>query len=180
MEGWYVAKCKPQKETYLMTFLSQRGVGVFFPRIMRPGPTGGTLKGLFPTYMFCYLDPESSIWPVVRWAPGMAYILSCDGEPTRVPETMVDYLQKRVSGWNSEGGSRNLNQGDKVVVLGGPFSGLEGIFQRYVTSKERCRVLLEVVGRLASVELAEWDVKGDGGDQWASASADPVGSRLSA
>jgi transcription antitermination factor NusG len=46
-----------------------------------------------------------------------------------------------------------------VVVLSGPFTGLEGVFQRYVPSRERCRILLEAVGKLATVELPEWDLQ---------------------
>ena len=159
MEGWYVAKIKPQKETCLMSFLSQWGVEVFFPRMMQPGKSGGVLKPLFPTYMFCYLDPQSSIWPVARWAPGMSYFLSHDDVPIGVPHTVVEYLQERVSRWNDGRRCADLAQGDKVVVLGGPFSGLEGIFQQYVPSRQRCQVLIETLGRLATVELPEWDIK---------------------
>ena len=159
MEGWYVAKIKPQKETCLMSFLSQWDVEVFSPKIAQPGRASGVMKSLFPTYLFCYLDPKSSIWPVVRWAPGMAYFLNHDGDPTCVPQSMVEYLQQRVSQWNDQGISRDLHQGDRVAVLNGPFSGLEGIFQRYIPSRERCQILLEAVGRLATIELPEWDVK---------------------
>ena len=76
-----------------------------------------------------------------------------------MPERMVEYLKNRVRGWNERGTSRQLKEGDRVMVLSGPFAGLEGIFQRYVPSRERCRILLEAVGRLATVELPEWDVE---------------------
>lgn len=158
MEGWYVAKVRSQKETSLVTFLAQWGVEVFFPRIVQPGRTDKGLVPLFPTYMFCRLDPEASVWPIAKWAPGMAYFLSCDGVPTRVPEQMVDYLERRVSQWNEQASVSCLVQGERVEVLGGPFAGLEGIFQRYLPSKQRCQILLEVVGRLTQVELPERDL----------------------
>lgn len=159
MEGWYVAKSKPQKEASLVRFLSQWDVEVFFPQVVHSTRTGRQLQALFPTYLFCHLDPESSVWPVVRWAPGMAYFLAFDGQPTRVPQTLVDYLRQRVGQLSAEGPSRHLAPGDKVTVLSGPFTGLEGIFQRYVPGRQRCRILLEVVGRLTSTELPEWDVQ---------------------
>lgn len=158
MEGWYVAKVKPQKEGSLESFLEQWGVEVFLPKIIQPGRSG-CLKALFPTYLFCRIDPESRVWPVARWAPGMAYFLNHDGEPVRVPERMVEFLKDRVKDWNEQGTSRRLKEGDRVVVLSGPFAGLEGIFERYVPSRERCRILLEAVGKLATVELPEWDVE---------------------
>ena len=175
MEGWYVAKSKPQQEGSLISFLSGWNVDVFFPKILSPGRARGVWKALFPTYIFCHLDPESSVWPAVRWAPGMAYFLNYDGVPTRVPQSLVDYLRQRVSQWNETGGARQLTQGDKVVVLGGPFAGFEGNFQYYMPSKERCRILLEVVGRLTAVDLPESDVKEVSHSSLTPAAPTPVG-----
>ena len=158
MESWYVAKVKAQRETTTENFLSQCGVQVFCPRVVSPGHNGGKSQALFPTYLFCYVDPGSVIWPRVRWAPGMSYFLSCDGDPIPVPDTLVDYLRLRVTQWNDPGQFRQLSQGDRVVVTEGPFAGLEGIFQRYVVAKQRCRIFLEVVARLINVELPEWEV----------------------
>ena len=157
MEGWYIAKAKPQKEGSLKSFLEQWGVEVFYPKVPQPGRNVGQ-KPLFPTYLFCYLDPASRVWPIARWAPGMAYFLNHEGEPTRIPETVVEYLMSRVAQWDSKDG-RQLKHGDKVLIVSGPFAGLEGIFQRYIPSRERCRILLEAVGKLGTVELPEWEIK---------------------
>lgn len=159
MEGWYVAKVKPQKERGLTSYLSQWDVEVFFPQILQLGQSSQVLKPLFPTYIFCYFDPRSSIWPVVRWAPGMGYILNHEDEPYRVPETLITYLRQQVKHWNERKPSTYLNKGEQVKVLGGPFSGLEGIFQKYVPSRKRCNILLEVIGRLTSVELPEYHIE---------------------
>ncbi|MFQ6027541.1 MAG: transcription termination/antitermination protein NusG [Dehalococcoidia bacterium] len=159
MEGWYVAKIKPQKETCLMSFLAEWEVEAFFPRIMEQTKSGLALKPLFPSYMFCRLDPQSSVWPVARWAPGMAYFLNHDGEPICVPDSMVEYLQERVGQWNGRDSGPSLTKGDQVVVLDGPFAGLEGVFQRYLAGRERCLILLETLGNLATIELPERDVR---------------------
>ena len=82
------------------------------------------------------------------------------GEPASIPQTMIDYLQRRVTQWNNQTCSHQLNSGEKVVVTGGPFDGLEGIFQRYIPGRQRCRILLQIVGRLTSVELPAWELKG--------------------
>lgn len=159
MESWYVAKAKPRKELGVMSFLGHQDIEVFFPRILEPGRWGPVLKPLFPTYMFCRFDAESGIWPVARWAHGISYFLTQDGVPVCVPQSMIDYLQERVANWNGDGVSRKIDQGDKVVVLGGPFAGLAGIFQRYVPGRQRCTVFLEVIGRMSAVELPEVDIK---------------------
>lgn len=157
--AWYVAKSKPQKEAVLSDFLSQCGVEVFFPKIVQPGPRGDSWQALFPTYLFCSIGPEARM-PVVRWAPGMAYFLTFDGELAQVPGQLLEYLQRRVAEWNARHSSCSLNQGDHITILRGPFAGLDGIFQKYTSGQQRCQILLEILGRLARVELPERDVRG--------------------
>lgn len=155
MKSWYVAKVKPRKEGLLIDYLSNREVGVYFPKILRTTRRGRVLEALFPTYLFCRLDPHSPGWPLIRWAPGLSYFLGSDGEPSPVPETLIGYLQSRVNWWNGEGFRRRLTPGERVRVVGGPFDGLEGIFQKYVPARQRCRVLLRTVSRLMAAEVPE-------------------------
>jgi transcription antitermination factor NusG len=164
MEGWYIAKVKPQKEGALTSFLGQWGIEVFYPKIVLPGRNSGR-KALFPSYVFCRLDPQSGVWPVARWAPGISYFLNHDGEPTPFPEIMVQGLKQRVADWNEPGGDRRLHRGSQVVILSGPFSGLEGIFQRYVPGRKRCQILLDAVGRFGTVELSEREVTARGAEE---------------
>ncbi len=159
MNNWYIARIKVQKETALQTFLSIYGIGAFSPKIIYLGQKGGTPKPLFPTYMFCDVDRESSLWPIVRWAPGISYFLPRDGDPAQIPQALIDFLRQRTTQWNDSSNLSHLRQGDKVVVTGGPFVSLEGVFQSYIPSKDRCRILLDVVGRLTRVELPGSEVE---------------------
>ena len=59
MQSWYVAKVKVQNESVLQTFLASYDVEVFSPTVATPGVKGGGTTALFPTYVFCYLDPAS-------------------------------------------------------------------------------------------------------------------------
>ena len=159
MQSWYIAKINVQKETVLQTFLSNYGVGAFSPKIIYLGQKGGTPKPLFPTYMFFDVDPESSNWPIVRWAPGIMYFLPRDGFPAPIPQELIDFLRQRTTEGNESSNISHLRQGDKVVVTGGPLVSLEGVFQSYLPSKDRCRILLDVVGRLTRVELPGSEVE---------------------
>lgn len=159
MRAWYVAKSKPQKEDWLKASLNHLGVEVFFPRVTAKRRGKQILEPLFPTYLFCQFDSDDLNWPAIRWAPGLNYFLGVDGVASRVPDDLVDDIQRGVESWN-DGGHRDqrLNLGDQVKVTRGAFVGLEGIFQRYIPSRERCRILLEIVGRLTVVELHEGDL----------------------
>ena len=162
MKAWYVAKTKPAKERYVETcFTEAWGVEVFSPIIRRP--VGGKAKWepLFPTYLFCSVDISSADWPAVRWTPGLCYFLATGEEITPVSEELITHLKQRVSWWNGGGYAPRFSPGDRVVVTSGPFSGLEGVFQRYVPARQRCQVLLEVLGQLSKVELPEGVLKVD-------------------
>lgn len=155
MEAWYVAKTKPAKERYVETcFTEAWGVEVFFPIIRRP--VGGKAKWepLFPTYLFCLIDPHSADWPAIRWVPGLCYFLATGQDITPVSDELINHLKQRVSWWNEGRYAPRFSPGDRVVVTSGPFLGLEGIFQRYVPTRQRCQVLLQVLGQFTKVELS--------------------------
>ena len=78
------------------------------------------------------------------------------GVPKMGPFTVYGFYANT---WNEGGGTaQTLTSGDQVTIAGGPFRGLDGIFQRYTSSGQRCRILLQVVGRLTSVQLDERDL----------------------
>ena len=132
---------------------------VFYPRIITRRRGKRILEPLFPTYLFCNFTFDEVNWPAIRWAPGLNYFLNVDGRPSRIPDDILRLIRQGVDSWN--GGNdmeRRLNSGDRVLVNNGPFASLEGIFQGYVPSRQRCRILLHVVGRLTAVEISENDL----------------------
>ena len=159
MNRWYVAKCKPQKESWLTTSLSIHDVEVYVPRVVKRKRGRQVLEPLFPTYVFCRLDPSRSDWPAIRWSSGLSYFLGSDGRPSYVPDELVNHIKERVEEWNvGTHPGRTLKTGDDVLVNNGPFAGLDGVFNRYVSPKRRCQILLQVVGRMTPVEVEEKDL----------------------
>lgn len=159
MKVWYIAKSKPQKETWLMASLAALGVEVFYPGIVCERRGQRVLEPLFPTYVFCRLEAETLDWPAIRWAPGLNYFLGADGRPTQVKDDLVLHIRHRADTWNN--GARwmeEVHPGQAVKVTSGPFAGLDGIFQRHVNSRQRCRVLLQAVGLASSVDMVRRDL----------------------
>ena len=154
MEAWYVAKTKPSKERLVKTYLTERqGVEVFLPLIHRPAGRKAGWEPLFPTYIFCLVEPQSADWPAIRWAPGLSYFLGAGQELVSVSDELIAHLKQRVSWWNEGEYVPRFALGERVVVTSGTFSGLEAIFQRYIPARQRCQVLLQILGRLAKVEV---------------------------
>ena len=149
-----MAKTKPSKERLVKTYLTERqGVKVFLPLIRRPAGRKAGWEPLFPTYIFCLVEPRSADWPAIRWAPGLSYFLGAGQELVPVSDELIAHLKQRVSWWNEGAYVPRFGPGERVVVTSGPFSGLEAVFQRYIPARQRCQVLLQILGRLAKVEV---------------------------
>ena len=55
--------------------------------------------------------------------------------------------------WNQEEYVPQFAQGDTLTVTDGPFGGLDAIVQRYIPARQRCQVLIEIMGKLAKAEI---------------------------
>ena len=156
---WYVAKVKPQRERSVEKWLGHHGIPAYAPEIwvVRRGRKG--YQPLFPSYVFCRVDPWSSDRPLVRWGQDLQYLLPQGQEPVGVGGALVESVHDRVQWWNEGGWKRVLEPGDPVVLRGGPFRGLDAMFLQYLPTKERCRVLLSLVGRLMPVDVVFTDLE---------------------
>ena len=75
MEAWYVAKTKTHREQQVRSYLTKLwGIESFLPMVRRPSARTAALEPLFPSYLFCLVDPGSKDWAAVRWAPGVDYL----------------------------------------------------------------------------------------------------------
>jgi transcription antitermination factor NusG len=164
MEAWYVAKTKPTKEKSVENYITEKwGIEVFLPIIRHPSSKKKGFEPLFPTYLFCLVDTLSDAWPAIRWVPGLCYFLGTGQELVPVSGELIARLKQRVSWWNEGGFVPHFVPGERVLVASGPFSGLEGIFERYLPARQRCQVLLQIVDRLSKVELPADILKSESG-----------------
>jgi transcriptional antiterminator RfaH len=166
MQGWCVAKTKPGREKSVEYYITERfDLEVFLPVIRRPSPSvkKAGMEPLFPTYLFCLVDGRSDVWPDIRWTPGLCYFLGAGQELVPVTDGLVTQLKQKVAWWNDGGFQPHFDRGERVIVTGGPLSGLEGIFTRYLPARQRCQVLLEVLGRQSTVELPVEILRGRSG-----------------
>ena len=149
-EQWYALRSKPNKEDALSAEATARGLDVFYPRIrVQPvNPRARTMKPYFPGYLFVRYDLEAQGFSALAWIPYSRGPVCCDGQPSPVPEPIVAALRRRLEQVNQEGGesSEGLKKGDPLIVQGGPFDGLEAIFDAKASGAERVRVLLKLLG----------------------------------
>lgn len=153
MNLWYVAKSKPRKERILINNLAKWGVEAFYPYIRERGLPNGRLEPLFPSYVFCHVDPSAPTWQAVRWAPGLSYFLQAGEQVSPVPDDLITYLRDKTQAWNTAQARQEFQRGDSVAIVDGPFAGFEAIFSEYLSSRDRCRILMKSIQGISSMEI---------------------------
>ena len=156
-QHWYVIRSKPRRERFVYEQLNGQGLEVFYPsvRVHPVNPRSAKERAYFPSYLFARLDLAAVGVNKLRWLPAAVGLLEFGGEPSVVPDLLIEQLKLRVASIKSVGGLTfdNLQPGDVVKITSGPFSGYEAIFDLRLKGSERVRVLLEMLRRQVSVEI---------------------------
>jgi transcription antitermination factor NusG len=94
---WYAIYSKPQKEEAAHFYLRQKGVEVFLPKLLLPSNQNRRRRvvPLFPSYLFARIDVHSEEYGYVIWSPGVKRLVSFDGVPAPIDDTVVDFLTRR-------------------------------------------------------------------------------------
>ncbi|MBI4338627.1 MAG: hypothetical protein HY680_01595 [Chloroflexi bacterium] len=151
--SWYVAAIQRGKESALKVGLALHGVEVYSPDIIVVKRGRKLREPLFPSYLFCLLDPNSDKWPRIRWAKGLRYFLGAGSQPLPVSHVLVDEIRARVEGWNHGGWEAAFLPGQRVRIGSGALAGLDAVFTRYLPGRQRCEVLVSLVGRNHAIQL---------------------------
>jgi transcription antitermination factor NusG len=158
-KSWYALHSHPNKEELLYELVLTRGYEAFFPKIrVRPvNPRARKIKAYFPGYMFVHVDLSASGLSVFQWMPFASGLVRFGGEPSVVPEHLINAIRQRIGEIAEAGGELfdGLEQGDPVVIHSGPFAGYEAIFDLRLSGSERVRVLLKMLNnRNLPIELS--------------------------
>ncbi len=161
---WYAVAVKPHKEHAVLQQIRSRDIEGFLPlmRVIPKNPRSAKLRPYFPGYMFVHADLDVVGRNQLNHLPGTRGLVSFAGEPAVVPERMITLIQDQLEKIEKAGGFRrsNINKGDTVKIVSGPFAGYEAIFDKHLDGKERVRVLLEFLSNYPQrVEIDIVDIK---------------------
>ena len=159
---WYAVHTKPRKEFQVRTYLEALGIETYLPahRVARKRrPKRIREEPFLARYLFAHLDllrvPLSSI----NWLPGVNRVVSFGGQPAVVHDEVIAWLKRRLAQAEGKGLYKGLplRPNDRLRVTAGPLRGLEAIFDRRLSSEERARVFVDLLGRLTACEVPlEW------------------------
>ncbi len=158
MDEWYVLKTKPRAEQQVATLLEMRGAENYLP-LVRSRRNRSRMEPLFSGYLFCHLSIPSQKWVEVRSLPGVAYVLNAQGVPLPVPQDLVEAVRTRAEFENTFGSPCRFRPGERVLISGGPFQGLEAAFDRRLSPSGRAQVFINLLNRLVPLTIPETELR---------------------
>ena len=154
--SWYAVSTKPHQEKQAELHIKQCDIECFLPllkvsKIIRR--TRKTLiEPLFPGYLFARFDLDKHC-RAVSYATGVRKIVEFGSGPVELDATMIDAIKERLNdGYVTLMPVRPVH-GQIVHIKGGPLAGLEAVFIREMTDRNRVFLLLNTLGFHAKVTL---------------------------
>jgi len=163
MVQWMVVRTKPRHERVAVSHLGQREIEAYCPMYLEPKwrqRSGGFPVPLFTSYIFVRVDPGLEI-NAVSYCPGVAHPVRFDRKPATVDQDVIEAIRQRegVRGFvvppEVEIG---IKLGNKVMIMAGPLTGMEGLFRGYLRGGERANVLIEFLRQKSLVEVDTEDL----------------------
>ncbi len=147
MKEWYLAYTKPKSEDNVAYRLTGAGFDVLNPKIKERRycrrKMTDSISALFPCYLFVKFD-SSTDYHLIRYTRGIKRVLMNDNGPAAVPQEIIDSITKRLTD-GCVTIRPSFTPGQTVVIKGGPFEGLDAVFEKEMKSIERVSVLLRAI-----------------------------------
>lgn len=150
---WACVKAKPGQERLARLNLQEQGYRAYYPRVKEG--RSPVLKPMFPGYLFVRITRNG--WYPIKNTYGVAYVIMRGDQPDFIPDRVVDQWVS----WEGPDGfidlsppAAKLEPGAKVLIDKGPF---KNHIASYIgrTAKGRCEILLQLLGKDVTFEIAE-------------------------
>jgi transcriptional antiterminator RfaH len=161
---WYAIHTHPKQESRAEGNLKAWRVETLFPRTRGcrlnefTGEPSYFTKPLFPGYLFARFAINSLLHKV-RFTRGVHSVVCIGCDPAPVDDRVIEIIAAHVDDAGFVKVGVDLEPGVKVLIQGGPFRGLTGIFEREASAADRIKILLDCVGFQAHVEVDRKHVK---------------------
>ena len=161
---WFVVHTQARQEMQALRHLSDQHFEAYLPRFKKirhhARKVDEVLMPLFPRYLFVGLDVERDQWRSINGTRGVAYLLTNEGQPLWIPNTVVESLkaQEDANGLVPIGILGCFAPGDCVRVKEGAFEGQSAVFERW-TDQARVALLLNILGRDTRVTLPGYAIE---------------------
>lgn len=154
--AWYVLQTKRYHEHVAQRFIEERGIAAYLPRVVQwPRPAVGNQVGpMFPGYLFVYLTSPDEFYRVL-WLPGVKAFVTFGGAAPALEQHAIELLRSREGPDGLIHCGNGLTESTEVRIVDGPFRGLTALLEQRLPTRERVRVLMDILQRQTLVELPE-------------------------
>lgn len=148
--NWYCIYTKhSQEDSVCSKLMSLPGIEVFNPKIKVKkcirSKTREIVEGLFPCYIFTSFR-QDSYFHTIQYTRGVRrFVGSHTGHPYVIDPCIIDSIKSGMKAGFVTLDLPKFTEGEKVVILDGPFSGLTGLFVKELNANERVLVLLNAI-----------------------------------
>jgi len=116
------------------------------------------VEKIFPGYVMVEMEVMDDSWYVVRNTPGVTGFVGSGTTPVPMSETEVTNIIKRMKD-ESPTVELDIEKGNSVIVVDGPFKNFEGKIIEVDTNKSKVKVLCNMFGRETPIELDFLQIK---------------------
>lgn len=158
--AWYAVFVKTGEENKVKERLDYRFSGdpaVMIPKkIIKERKNGRwfrRVRNLFPGYIFIHGELNASNYKMLWKVPGVYKLLCTDREPVQIPPNEIEVFSHLFDNEDTIQESEIYMEGDKVTVISGPLTALQGKILKVDRRKGRARVLLQFLGEERVIDL---------------------------
>ncbi len=126
--------------------------------IIRRGEPVQEKKRIFPGYVLVDMKVSDDSWYVVRNTPNVTGFVGSGNIPVPVTPEEFGVIEKR-TGESQAKFKIDFQMGQHVEIIGGPFSGYDGMIDKIDPEKGKVKVLVTIFDRETPVELDFTQVK---------------------
>ena len=153
---WYVVSTKPHQEKHAESHIKQCDIECFLPLLKESKIIRRThrtvIEPLFPGYLFARFDLDKHV-RAVSYARGVRKIVEFGSGPVELDATMIDAIKERLNDGFVTPHSERFKMGQIVHIKGGPLAGLEAVFMREMTDRNRVLLFLNTLGLHAELTI---------------------------
>lgn len=115
-------------------------------------------KRIFQGYVLVQMKLSEDAWYIVRNTPNVTGFVGTGIDPTPISDSEMEKINKRM-GLEQPKHKIDLNVGEVVSIVDGPFKGFDGSISEIDQTKGKLKVLVSMFGRETPVELDSLQVK---------------------
>jgi transcriptional antiterminator RfaH len=153
---WYAIRTKPRQESLAQTSLERENIETFYPKLRRRRTIRRVRKWvtgpLFPCYIFARFEATTS-GRLVKHANGVTNIVSFGGKPAIVDGAIIAAIRDHSEDAVVTLPPTSFKPGEIVEIKAGPLMGLQGIFERELSDRDRVIILIDALAHAARVQL---------------------------